>query len=1098
MKKITLASLFALLFLTPSFSQTNEEVDSRKILLKGLELHDDEMYDEAILEYKKVNKNDTNYVVALLELYLSYSALEQDSLAVVSCDKMLEQHSSYSPKALLYKANALDRQKKYDEAIACYKEGLKKYPLNNSFYYEYGVLRYNQKKYKEAHDLIVKSIGYNPYHAKSHLVMGNIAAKQGKLVPTILAYQYYLLLDNSSSLAEAVINDLELMIKNEYDFDSVVKVPGLSELDNFEEIESIVRSKAAFSSKYKSDVKINYTINKQLQLISEKMEINEDDKGFYMQFYAPILKEQYKRGFFAPYVYSILSGMGLKDVNSWNKKHKDVRAEWTTWLLKYLGEKHATFEAELNGKKVIARHWYSNNNNKISSIGNINSAGENIGYWNYYFSTGIINAEGAYNSKSQRIGVWKFYNEEGVVQAEENYVAGEVEGIKKKYYTNESIKSVYNYDGSELDGLQTLYYATGVKSGDYNYKSGEKDGLEISYHETGKKDYQLNIVDGEYEGAYVGHYDDGNISEKSTFKAGKREGKRETFYRVPANKLKATSTYKDGIAVGEIITYYRNGQIKKKGSCDTDGNYDGLWYEYYADGTIESESLYSKGNYNGLTKNYSQFGVLTEEILYKNNLLQTYKVFDKTEKILFQSKKDGRSDYDMVLYYPNGNKRKEGKIVGGNSEGAWKSYDLNGYLSYEVNYINDNKDGKAINYFENGQIESVMNYVDGVTDGFYKEYYKSGQLYREGGYVSSQMVGLWKKYYKNGTIRSEEFYKNDELDGWQTYYDVEGKINYEDNHELGLITKRVSYDSDGKAFSTIEFDNGSVNFELTYPNGKKRISKVYKNNILQGAYIAYYPNGTIRKNIKYVDGYIQGDAEYFYANGQLRAIDPYVNGKLHGKGLKYYKDGNLRSEINYVYGSKNGTATWYYKNKQIEISSNYRNGNRNGKLTMYDQLTGKVLLERTYENGYIVSYRYKDKTGKFVAPILIENETATIKAFSSNGKPSYTYTLKNGYKNGKQTVWFFNGNVEVEATYIEGNLEGEYKSYYPSGKIKEVENYSNGKQTGKSIYYYESGKVKSEEQYLNDEGHGVFKEYNSAGKLIHTHVYRNGYIIDEL
>ncbi|MBL0330659.1 MAG: hypothetical protein IPP64_14905 [Bacteroidetes bacterium] len=269
-KIITLVSMLCSV-VSFSYAQTSLEVDSKKIIQKGVALHDEEKYAEAIVEFKKVNPNDTNYVLACVELVNTYIASEQDSMAVIVCDQASVLPSSFAPSLLLYKANALDKMGKSDEAMKLYNEGIKKYPLNNSFYFELGILKYRQEKYAETHDLMIQSIKCNPYHASSHHVMANLALKQGKLIPAMLAWQYYLLLDNSSTRAKSIVSELEKIAKNEYEFKDVIKIDGLSEQDDFSELEALVKSKVALTDKYKSKIKLKFNITKQMQLILRRL-----------------------------------------------------------------------------------------------------------------------------------------------------------------------------------------------------------------------------------------------------------------------------------------------------------------------------------------------------------------------------------------------------------------------------------------------------------------------------------------------------------------------------------------------------------------------------------------------------------------------------------------------------------------------------------------------------------------------------------------------------------------------------------------------------------------------------------------------------------
>src|SRR6218665_200615 len=624
--KRSVLSVVLLFMLSLSFAQ-KPEVDSKKIIEKGIELHDKGNYDEAIAEFKKVNKNDTNFVLVCLELANTYIANKQDSLAILACDRASVLPSSYAPSILLYKANALDNLKKTDEAIKLYQEGMKKYPLNNRFAYELGVLKLRQEKYKEANDLFIQSIKCNPYHEASHHQMAMLALKQGKLIPAMLAWQYYLMLDNSSERAMGIINELEKIAQNEYEFkDGVVKIEGLSEEDDFSEIEALVRSKVALGNKYKSKIAINYNVNKQMQLVFEKLTYVKSDKGFYMQFYAPLFEAMSKKGLFEPFVYNILGGIKNDDVKSWLKKNKDDSQKFTSWVLDYLGANVSTFETTLNGKTLNARHWYTNGS--ILAVGNQNAQGGYIGYWNFYYSNGILRSEGAFNDKNKREGLWKFYYPSGVIKDIENYKDGSIDGGIEQYYTNGNIETKKNYVNNLLDGLQSVYYATGGKQTTYEYKAGKQEGKETAFYSNGTQKYELVMTNGKYEGNFIQYYSNGHIMEKSFFKENMRIGKYESYYNFPEKTLKSEANYEKGIPTGEYKEYYRNGKVSETGLYNKSGMKDGTWKTFYDDGTISMEQTFSDGKEHGITKYYEESGKLIEEFPFKNDVLQEYKAYD--------------------------------------------------------------------------------------------------------------------------------------------------------------------------------------------------------------------------------------------------------------------------------------------------------------------------------------------------------------------------------------------------------------------------------------------------------------------------------------
>jgi antitoxin component YwqK of YwqJK toxin-antitoxin module len=1091
-KTILSAGIFCFT-LSFSFAQA-PEVDSKKIIIKGVEYHDSEKYQDAINEFKKVNKNDTNFVLACLELANSYIANGQDSLAIHVCDQASILPSSFAPSILLYKANALDNMKKSDEAAKLYEEGIKKYPLNNSFYYELGVLKYRQEKYKEAHDLFTRSIKCNPYHPASHHQMANLALKQGKLIPAVLAWQFYLLVDNSSDRAKSIIGELEKIAKNEYEFKDVIKVEGLSEQDDFSELEALVRSKVALSNKYKSKLNVNFNITKQLQLIFEKITADKSDKGFYMSFYAPIYEAIQKKDYFEAYAYNILAGVNNEDVNAWMKKHKDDSEKFSLWFVNYMGENVSTYETTINGKKVVARHWYQNN--KIQAVGNQNAQGGNTGYWNFYYSNGILRSEGAFNDQNKRDGVWKFYYKSGIIKDLENYQNGSVEGIVEEYYSNGSIQTQKNYVASQLSGLQSVYYPTGGKETTYEYKAGKQEGKETNYYRNGKLKYEILMTNGKYEGPLIQYYNNGHIMEKSTFKDNNRTGKYERYYNYPEKALKSEAVYEKGMAIGEYKSYYRNGKLDETGLYNKSGEKDGIWKNYYDNGNLSSEESYSDGKWHGSTKYYDLSGKMIEEYIYKNDILQEYKAFDLAGNIVYQNKKDGKNNYDATLYYSNANKKREGKVLAGKLTGSWKDYNMNGFITSVDNYAEGKKDGKSVTYHDNGKIKAETDYSAGETNGYYRQYYKNGKLQMEGAYIGDKEIDVWNSYFINGKLSSINFYNDGNLDGWQEYYSINGKLDYEEFYELGYVKKRVFYDTTGRVDQEVVFNRGTGDLETKYRNGKTNYKVAYKNNLLQGPYVAYYPDGKTMITKTYESGDLEGESKILYPDGKTHWLRTYLDGDRHGKHTQYFEDGTVQRETNYNYGKQDGKTVIYYPNKQVERDYEYKNGEIDGKANIYAE-NGELAIERTYSNGYILSYSYMDKSGAMVPPIQVKNETGTIKTFYKSGTPALEYTLKNGAIEGKRTMYFPNGKVQEEENYLGNELNGPSKTYYASGKMKSDENYMSDERDGKCVYYYENGKVKSEEYYVSGKQHGICKYYDATGKLTKTFVYYNDELIDE-
>ena len=96
------------------------------------------------------------------------------------------------------------------------------------------------------------------------------------------------------------------------------------------------------------------------------------------------------------------------------------------------------------------------------------------------------------------------------------------------------------------------------------------------------------------------------------------------------------------------------------------------------------------------------------------------------------------------------------------------------------------------------------------------------------------------------------------------------------------------------------------------------------------------------------------------------------------------------------------------------------------------------------------------------------------------------------YHNGPVKVFDKNGNLSIQETYVNNQIEGDQLYYYEeSGEIKMRSNFIDGKQEGITYYYYESGGKMVELEYSN----GVInadRRYDKLGSLESITPYVNG------
>ncbi len=130
-------------------------------------------------------------------------------------------------------------------------------------------------------------------------------------------------------------------------------------------------------------------------------------------------------------------------------------------------------------------------------------------------------------------------------------------------------------------------------------------------------------------------------------------------------------------------------------------------------------------------------------------------------------------------------------------------------------------------------------------------------------------------------------------------------------------------------------------------------------------------------------------------------------------------------------------------------------------------------------------------------------------AFYPSGQPFEVSNYENDTLNGVRTVYFENGNIQLEEPYkmgkfvgvfkayhdngeleltgefVDNAMQGLWKGYYDNGQLKEEVLFVDNQENGPFIEYHENGNLKAKGTYLNgDTEHGLLQEYNDAGVLI--------------
>ena len=336
-----------------------------------------------------------------------------------------------------------------------------------------------------------------------------------------------------------------------------------------------------------------------------------------------------------------------------------------------------------------------------------------------------------------------------------------------------------------------------------------------------------------------------------------------------------------------------------------------------------------------------------------------------------------------------------------NGNGKVKKYYLKGELKFEGEYLNGKRwNGKV--FSKNGYIKSEIKegkgfiteyddigdrfifegeYLNGERNGKGKEYYNN-ELKFEGEYLNGERNGKGKEYYPNRHLKFEGEYLNGKRYGQGKEYSIDSKLIFDGEYINGLRLKGKEYYKD------------KLEYEGEFLYNRQWDGKLYDEN------------GNIISEIKNGNG-IAKEFDFFnYKKIFLKFEGEYLNGKKNGFGKGYDENGQINFEGEYLDDKKwNGKAKEYLENKII-FDGNYINGKRNGNY-------------KEYYNDHSSDYKLKSEGEMF------NDKKWNGKGFDPNN--NIVYELKEG--NGYVKEYYYNGNIQFEGEYLNGEKNGKGKEY---------------------------------------------------------------------
>lgn len=1078
MQRLLIALLLVLCLYSSAQEQTSED-----IIKKGVELFDEDKLDEALKMYKLVQENDSNYNYMLTEMALCYLQMEKYDSAIIIANKALAEPSRFRQHLLKTKGTSYDYSGQPDKAIEIYNEAIKSYPYSYQLHYNLGITYLNQKNYSKAQECFKDALLCNVYHSSSHMYLGVLMARQGLITKAILSLETFLALEPSSKRSNSILVYLENLVSGVRDTSMGQFIEPITENSIFEDVDNLINSKVALSSRYKSAIDFDASIVRQTQLLFESLPYNSESNDFWVQLYFPFFKEIKDEEHIEPFLFTILRSSGRESVVKYQKKNEKTLKEFYN-----TGSKLSTVaksrSINIDGKDYTL-DCSKYDNGSLYSLGNLNSEGKQEGIYIYYYSNGELMSTGKFVN-GEKEGEWKYYYDNGLLKVVEHYKKGVLEGEFKKFHETEKLSLVANYVNNNVSGEVRWFDLYGVNQQVTNFKSSKRDGSGKIFYPTGIVKEEFNYIDDNLDGYYNSYHPNGQLASKYFYKNSVLEGEFSEYFI--NGMLSVKGAYSAGEENGIWEYFYSNGNLKKTITF-SNGKVSGEIKEYHYNGIIESvSSVNSEGNYHGLISYFNYKGEKILEEKYDNGIIIRVASIDKSGKE-YSVYENSKGSFSFVTYFSPGIKRTSGEFNKGVRVGVWTNYYRNGNPNQVFNYTDGEIDGEYKYFHPNGALKEVYNYVKGTLQGNYTGYSPSGIVIAKGYYKDGEQDNLWRNFLENGALEYTSYLIKGKLNGFVTYYAVDGKVRMRNKFQDNSLLVQEEFDDKGERTNYINF------LETTKYTSKSTSSIILSEaSIVGGKYNGvfkwFHPNGKESTVYTFLNGNKEGEFIRYSEDGKILTKGYYLNDTKDGKWVNFYESGKVSYVEKYFNNMNDSIHTAYYENGNVSVVESYFEDEYNGDVIHYD-INGDLMVKLIHCDGELIGYQYNKSTG-LSDTILITNGGQPILAYYADGTPSFEQQFKNFLPDGFQKRYYRNGSIRQIREFKDGKLHGNYIEYYANGNPKLKYSCEYGLYQGDYIEYWENGSIKTIIPYLHDERNGECKHFDINGKLIKVENYWNG------
>ncbi|MCB0382925.1 MAG: tetratricopeptide repeat protein [Psychroserpens sp.] len=330
-----------ILCLLLSFSPIHSQEDINSLVEKGIILHDEGKFEEAIETYKKALEIDPKSSLVNYEISLSYFYNKDYQKAIKHCDIVLKNKDQHQKEAYITKGSSLDNLGKTKASIKLFKKAIKDYE-DVLLYYNLALNYYKQEDFENAEEIVTKGIALDSSHSSSHLILAYINYNNNKRTQSLLNLHYFLFLEpNSRRSPEAGKLIQEMMRSNvsqDPDKPNTINIslvfPGEdNEFRSAEMMLSLLEA-SKMTEKNKDKTEDELFIDNTRSFFNILGELNSDEKkSIYWDIYIPFFYNIAQSEHMDAYCYYVMQSVNPY-ATAWFEVNKDQLDAFDAWFNK--------------------------------------------------------------------------------------------------------------------------------------------------------------------------------------------------------------------------------------------------------------------------------------------------------------------------------------------------------------------------------------------------------------------------------------------------------------------------------------------------------------------------------------------------------------------------------------------------------------------------------------------------------------------------------------------------------------------------------------------------------------------------------------------